>query len=68
MAHSVWILGHDSFVDTHAGVVVHVARLGKADYGVNEDISLTLTSSANSKFTMSSVHWVTSLECDDPVP
>ena len=68
MSHAVWILGHDGFVDAHAGVVVYVTRLGKADYGVDEYISLALTSSANSKFPMSPMHRVASLECDDPVP
>jgi hypothetical protein len=68
VAHAIGVLGHDSFVDTHTSIVIDIPRFCETDDGVDEDISLTLTGSADGKFTMGSVHWIASLEGHDFAP
>lgn len=68
MAEAVGVLLHDSLVDAHTGVVVNVSRLGKTDDGVDEDVCLSLASSTDRQFTVSTMHGVAGLESYDLPP
>jgi hypothetical protein len=48
--------------------VVNVTGLGETDDGVNEDVGLARTGSADGQLTMSAVHGVSGLESDDLGP
>ena len=55
-------------VDTHPSEVVYVAWFGQADYRVDENVSLASSGSANSQFSMGSVHGVASLKGNNARP
>ena len=55
-------------VDTHPGEVVDVTWFGQADNGVDEDVSLASSGSADCQFSMGSMHGVTSLKGNDTRP
>lgn len=68
MCHSVWVLGHDRLVYPHSRIVINVARLGKADHRMNQDVNLMLACRSYGQLAMSSVHGIASLEGDDFTP
>ena len=55
-------------VYSHSGEVIDVARLCKTHNRMDQDIGLTGTCSADSQFSMGSVHRVSSLKCNDAAP
>ena len=68
VTHAVGVLGHDGLVHTDAGVVINVAGFGETHDRVNEDVCLPLTGGADGEFSVSAVHGVAGLECDDLAP
>jgi len=66
--HSVGVAGEKSFVNANSGEVVDISRLCETDDWVDENICLTSTRGTNRQLAMSSVHWVSSLECDNLGP
>jgi hypothetical protein len=66
--HSVGVAGEKGLVDTDTGEVVNVTGLGESDDGVDQDVGLTVTGSADSQLSVSTVHGVTGLESDDLGP
>jgi hypothetical protein len=67
-SHAVGVAGHQRLVDTDTGEVVNVTGLGEADNGVDEDIGLAGSCSADRQLTMSAVHGVPRLEGNDLLP
>jgi hypothetical protein len=61
-SHAVRISWEKSLVNTNSGEMVDISRLCKTDNRVDENIGLAGTSSTDSQLTMSSVHWISSLE------
>ena len=55
-------------VAAHAGEVVHIARLGHADGGMNQEVGFDLLGGAESQFHVGAVHRVAGLESDDAPP
>lgn len=68
VSRSVRVSGHQAGVHSDTRVVVDITWLGHTDNRVNQDVGLTLSSSSHSELTVSSVHWVTSLEGNDVAP
>ena len=68
MSHTIGVLGHDGFVHSDTGVMIDVARFCQPHDGVDEDVSLTLTSSSDGQFPVRTVHRVPGLESDDLAP
>lgn len=66
--HAVGVAGQKSLVGADTGEVVNVTGLGETDNGVDQDIGLAGTSSANGQLTVSTVHGVTGLESDNAGP
>lgn len=66
--HAVGVSWQKCLVDTDSGEVVDVARLGKTDNGVDQDIGVVGASGADSQLTVSAVHGVSGLESDDLGP
>jgi hypothetical protein len=67
-SHAVGVAGHQRLVDADTGEVVNVAGLGETDHGVDEDVGLAGSCSADRQLTMSAVHGVPRLEGDDLLP
>lgn len=67
-SHAVGVSGKQCLVHTDTREVVNVSRLGKAHDWVDEDVGLTGTGSTDGELTVSAVHGVTGLECDDLGP
>ena len=66
--HAVGVTGKESLVGADTGEVVNVTGFGKTDNGVDQDIGLARAGRADSQFTVSTVHGVTSLESDNTGP
>ena len=67
-SHAVGVTGKEGLVDTDTGEVVNVTRFGETNDGVDKDIGLARTSSADSQLTVSAVHGVSGLESDNSGP
>ena len=68
MSHTLRVRRHQSLISSDSGVMVDISRFGQTYDWVNEDIGSSLSSGSDGKFSMSSVHWVSSLESDDFSP
>lgn len=68
LTHTVRVLGHDGLVDADTGIMIDIAWLGESDDGVDEDVGLALTGSADGQLAVSTVHRVAGLEGDDLAP
>jgi hypothetical protein len=66
--HAIGVAGHQRLVDADAGEVINVTGLGEAHDGVDEDIGLAGSGSADRQLTMSAVHGVARLESDNLLP
>lgn len=66
--HAVGVSGKESLVDTDTGEVVNVTGLGQAYDGVDEDVGMMRTGSADGQLSVGAVHGVTGLEGDDSGP
>lgn len=66
--HAVRVARKKSLVDTDTSEVVNVTWLGETNDWVDEDVGLAVASSANSKLTVSAMHWVSGLESDNLGP
>lgn len=38
MTHTVWVLGHDSFIDTYTGIMIYISGFCKTDHRVYKDV------------------------------
>lgn len=56
--HTVGVSGQEGLVDTDTGEVVDITGLGETDNGVDENVSLAGTGSADSEFSVRTVHGV----------
>ena len=61
-SHSIGVAGENCLVNSYTGEMVDISGLSETDDGVDEDICVARTSSADSEFAMGSVHWVAGLE------
>jgi hypothetical protein len=68
MSHSLGVGRHQSLISPNSGVVVDISRLGQSNNRVNEDVGSSLSGSSDGQLSVSSVHWVSSLESDDSPP
>lgn len=66
--HAVGVSGKESLVDAHTGKVVNVTGLGQADDGVDENVGMVRTGSADGQLSVGAVHGVTGLEGNDSGP
>ena len=67
-SHSIGVSADDCFVDTNTSESVDISRFGKANDRVDENVGVSLTSSADGQFSVCSVHGVSSLESNDVSP
>ena len=68
LCHSVRILRHNCFIYSNTSVVINISGFRQPNNGVDEDVRLALAGGADGQLTVSAVHGVTSLECDDLTP
>lgn len=66
--HAVGVSGKEGLVDTDAGEVVDVTRLGQTNNGLDENVGLLRAGSADRQLTVSTVHRVSGLESNDLFP
>ena len=66
--HAIGVSGEESLVDADTGEVINVTRLGQADDGVDENVGMVRTGSADGQLSVGAVHGVTGLEGDDSGP
>ena len=57
-----------NLIAAHARVVVHVARLGHAHYGMDQQVGLDLLGGAEGEFHVRAVHGIAGLEGDHTPP
>ena len=67
-SHTVGVSRQKSLVDTDTGEVVNVTGLGHTNDGVDKDVGLLRSGSADRQLTVSTVHGVTGLESDNLLP
>lgn len=63
-SHAIGVSREQCLVNADAGEVVNVTRLGESDDGVDQDVSLTSTSGADSELAVGAMHRVSRLESD----
>jgi hypothetical protein len=68
MGHSFRVGRHKCLICSYSGVVVDISWLCQAHDRVNQDICAALSSSSDGKFSMGSVHGISSLESYDFAP
>jgi hypothetical protein len=64
-SHSVGVSGEQCLIDTDSSEMIDVSRLGETDNGVDKDVGLSGTGSADGQLSVSSVHWVSGLESNN---
>ena len=63
-----WVLVQNGLVATHACEVIHIARFGQANNGVDQQVCLRFFCGAERQFLMRAVQWIAGLEGNNFAP